>query len=59
MSSSGDLGCTFGSWTLNSKTKSGTGTSVYGDYITVWQKQPDNSWKYIMDGGNKTPEEVK
>ena len=59
VSASGDLGCTFGSWTLKTKTKSGADTTLYGDYMTVWQKQMDNSWKYILDGGNETPGEVK
>jgi len=59
VSASGDLGCTFGGWTLKTTSKNGKENTVFGDYITVWKKQADNSWKYIMDGGNETPEEVK
>jgi hypothetical protein len=27
----------------------------YGVYVTVWKKQSDNSWKFVLDGGNDTP----
>ena len=59
VAASGDLGCTFGGWMMKTKTEKGKDTTMYGDYITVWQKQSDGSWKYIMDGGTATPEEVK
>ena len=55
-SSSGDLGYTFGNWYLKSKTKAGTDTTYYGNYISIWKKQPDGSWKYIFDAGVDTPE---
>lgn len=55
----GDMGYTFGSWELKTKTSKGNDTIIYGDYLTVWKKQLDNSWKYVIDGGNETPKEVK
>lgn len=59
VSDSGDMGFTYGSWELKTKTPKGTDTIFYGDYLTVWKKQMDNSWKYLIDGGNETPKAVK
>jgi ketosteroid isomerase-like protein len=58
VASSGDLGYTFGGWTLKTKTKAGHDTAMYGNYITIWQRQVDGSWKYVFDGGNDTPKPV-
>lgn len=55
---SGELGYTFGRWQINSKTGSGADTITNGVYISVWKKQSDGSWKYVLDGGNHTPEQV-
>lgn len=55
VSKSVDLGFTFGNWIL---TKA-NGDKRYGVYYTFWKKQKDNSWKFIFDGGNSTPEPVK
>ena len=55
---SGELGYTFGGWTMKTKTKTGKDTILYGNYITIWHKQPDGSWKYILDGGGDTPKPV-
>ena len=49
---SGDLGYTFGNWTMKIP---GKDTTYYGNYVTIWKKQPDGSWKYVLDGGNSTP----
>lgn len=58
ISKSGDLGYTFGRYTLESKTSSGETRSSRGKYVTIWQRQPDNSWKVIFDGGNSSPAPV-
>ena len=47
---SGDLGYTLGNWKLVSKD-----TTMYGNYYTIWKKQPDGKWKFTVDGGNNTP----
>ncbi len=47
---SGDLGYTWGNWHLTNKD-----TTYYGNYFTVWKKQPDGTWKVRLDGGNSTP----
>jgi ketosteroid isomerase-like protein len=46
------LGYTFGQWQFR---VDGKDTVEYGVYVTVWKKQPDGSWKYVLDGGNSTP----
>ncbi len=52
---SGDLGYTFGNWERKFKTPSGSDTTVYGNYVSIWKRQPDGSWKYVFDSGNGTP----
>lgn len=49
-SSSGDFGYSFGNW----KYKIGDST-IYGNYYTIWKKQKDGSWKFVVDGGHRTP----
>jgi ketosteroid isomerase-like protein len=49
-SSSGDLGYTLGNWTFVSPD-----STFYGNYYTIWKRQPDGGWKWVADGGNGTP----
>ena len=51
VSKSADLGYTFGNWIFTSS----KGEKDYGNYMTVWKKQKDGSWKFVIDGGNSTP----
>jgi len=53
---SGDLGYTYGNWKMTTKTQAGKDTVYYGNYMTVWKKQDDGTWKYVIDGGNNTPD---
>src|SRR4029077_17985374 len=41
---SGDLGYTLGNWKLVSKD-----TTMYGNYYTIWKKQPDGKWKFTVE----------
>jgi ketosteroid isomerase-like protein len=50
VSESGDLGYTYG---IHTNTDKATGTISKGTYITVWQKQSDGSWKYVLDTGTQ------
>jgi ketosteroid isomerase-like protein len=50
ISQSGDLGYTYGIHTNTNKT---TGEITKGTYITVWQKQTDGSWKFVLDTGTQ------
>ncbi|HUR31384.1 MAG TPA: hypothetical protein VMZ69_08115 [Saprospiraceae bacterium] len=47
---SGDIGYTVGNWTLVT-----SDSTYHGNYITIWKKQPDGQWKWVVDGGNATP----
>ena len=52
---SGDIGYTYGNWKLTGKNKDGTADTAYGNYVTVWKRQPDGKWRFVLDGGNSTP----
>jgi ketosteroid isomerase-like protein len=45
---SGDLGYTLGYYLRKLKA---TGVEGRGTYLTIWQKQTDGSWKFIVDVG--------
>jgi ketosteroid isomerase-like protein len=50
---SGDLG-----WSVGNATFWTDGTSVsyaYQKYLTVWARQPDGSWRWLMDTGSARP----
>ena len=53
---SDDLGYTFGDWELYIKAKD---TTLYGNYISIWKKQSDGSWKYVLDAGSNTPKPMR
>ncbi len=46
---SGDLGYTFGNW----KRVSATDT-LYGNYVSIWRRQPNGEWRFVLDTGNST-----
>ena len=47
---SGELGYSLGNWTFVAED-----TTYYGNYYTIWKKQTDGKWKWVVDGGNGTP----
>jgi ketosteroid isomerase-like protein len=47
---SGDLGYTLGNWKFITPD-----TVIYGNYYTIWKKQADGKWSFVIDGGNNTP----
>jgi len=51
----GKLGYTTGNWTYTGTDKNGKQIKQYGNYVTIWKKQADGKWKYLLDGGNSTP----
>jgi len=55
-SASGDLGYTFGQWLLTSKDDTGKKKTQFGVYVTVWKRQRNGQWRFVIDGGNSTPE---
>lgn len=52
---SGNLAYTFGSYTLTTKTAAGKDSVQYGNYVSVWKRKKDGSWRYVIDTGNSTP----
>ena len=55
IASSGDIGYTLGTYESRSKDEAGNPVTRYGKYCTIWKKQPDGSWKYVVDLGNSSP----
>lgn len=48
IAASGDLGFTYGTYTFIKDTVTGRGT-----YVSVWKKDGNGNWKYILDAGNE------
>lgn len=47
----GNLGYTFGNYVLELNSD----TTLYGNYVSIWRKQSDNTWKFVLDAGSPTP----
>jgi ketosteroid isomerase-like protein len=56
ISSSGDLGYTYGAYEFRSKDKDGKLVLDHGKYTSIWKKQKDGSWKVVLDMGNASAE---
>lgn len=48
VSSSGDLGFTYGVYELRTDTERQTGT-----YVTVWRRDAQGRWRYVLDAGTQ------
>ena len=46
---SGELGYTYGIYTLKPSKED---TTLYGTYVSIWKKQLDGKWKFVLDTGN-------
>jgi ketosteroid isomerase-like protein len=55
VASSGDLGYTVGNAVLNAVREDGAKIVNFSKYLTVWKKQRDGSWRYVVDGGSARP----
>ncbi len=47
---SGELGYTYGIYALRPSQKD---TVIYGTYVSIWRKERDGTWKYVLDSGNE------
>ncbi len=56
ISSSGDLGYTYGNYEFRAKDKDGKPVVQHGKYTSIWKQQKDGSWKVVLDMGNASPE---
>ena len=54
IASSAELGVTTGPWEM-AKSKTEPAPIAFGDFLSVWRKQRDNSWKVIVDVGVDHP----
>lgn len=49
VSASGDLGYTYGRYTLTLTDSIGHATKNEGVFHTVWKRQPDGQWRFVWD----------
>src|SRR5215212_681657 len=50
VSRSADLGYTYGIYALHPKAGD---TTIYGTYVSIWKKQANGKWKFVLDSGNE------
>lgn len=55
ISSSGDLGYTYGTYEFRSSDKQGKPHVEYGKYTSIWKLENDGRWKVVLDMGNASP----
>lgn len=55
MSASGDMGFTTGPWEFKGDVKDEK-PAGYGHFVTVWKKQSDGTWKFVVDLGISHPQ---
>jgi ketosteroid isomerase-like protein len=54
MAAAGDLGFTTGPWEFKQDVKAEK-AAAYGHFVTLWKKQPDGTWKFVVDLGISHP----
>lgn len=54
MASAGDLGFTYGTYNLQL-----ADTALSGTYVSIWKKQPDGKWKFVLDTGNEGTQPIE
>lgn len=53
---SGDLGMTVGESVIMGRSEAtGSVFQRFGKYLTIWQRQPNGTWRFVVDGGNLSP----
>jgi ketosteroid isomerase-like protein len=56
LAASGDLGYTIGRWDAQVRGAGGAwAPEGTGNYVTIWRRQGDGSWKVAVDIGNEDP----
>jgi ketosteroid isomerase-like protein len=55
VSAAGDLGFTVGNAVFTGEREDGGPVVHYSKYLTVWKRQRDGSWRYVVDGGSARP----
>jgi ketosteroid isomerase-like protein len=49
----GDMGYTYGVYTMSTRDESGEPVVVQGTYVSVWKKDSSGNWKWVLDSGNQ------
>ena len=57
VSDDGTLGYNYGRYEWRSPGKDGKESVFTGWFLTIWKRQPDGTWRYVMDNG--TPDRPK
>jgi len=57
MSPTGDMGYTWGHYEGRSGSNTANAAVQRGRYMTVWKKEPDGTWKVVLDSSNEDPPE--
>lgn len=57
-SASGEMGVTWGEWTVRGVSEAGDPWVLHGKYMNLWRKNPDGEWKVVVDMGNSSPPPV-
>jgi len=47
---SGELGYTYGIYALKLNSRD---TAIYGTYTSIWKKEKNGKWKFVLDTGNE------
>lgn len=55
VAAAGDLGFTLGNYLAKGTDEEGQEIGRRGNYVTIWRKQEDGSWKVAFDTGNPGP----
>ncbi len=50
---SGDLGYTYGIYTVEMDSPEGNSVTKEGTYVTIWKKDGNGKWKFVLDTGNQ------
>jgi ketosteroid isomerase-like protein len=53
VAASGDLGYSYGIYTSTSKDSLGDPLVERGTYVSVWKKDDNGKWKFVLDTGNE------
>jgi ketosteroid isomerase-like protein len=53
IAASGELGYTYGIYTIEMDSPEGTLVTKEGTYVTIWKKDKDGNWKFVLDTGNQ------
>jgi ketosteroid isomerase-like protein len=54
ISRAGDIGYTTGPWQFKNDVRDAEATA-FGNFLTVWKRQADDSWKFVIDLGITNP----